>query len=155
MRAAGYCDFFSDRLVVREWCSRNLVLSLKSPSSMWVEALVPIEQFKDIVMYIPWGGTRTLPQGCAFFFSWLIFPYFYILSIPSFVVGGVQLLTCVPLFATPWTAAHQASLSFTISWSLLKLMSIELVMPSNQLILCCPLLLLPSVFPSKELESVL
>ena len=50
--------------------------------------------------------------------------------------------------ATPWTAACQASLSFTISQSLLKLMSIELVMPSNHLILCHPLLLLPSIFPS-------
>ena len=55
---------------------------------------------------------------------------------------------CVHLFATPWTAAHQASLSFTISPSLLKLMSIELVVPSSHLILCRPLLLLPSVFPS-------
>ena len=62
------------------------------------------------------------------------------------------------LFATPWTAAHQASLSITNSWSLLKLMSIELVMPSNHLILCRPLLLPPSVFPSIKLfssESVL
>ena len=49
---------------------------------------------------------------------------------------------------TPWTAACQASLSFTISWCLLKLMFIELVMPSNHLVLCCPLLLLPSIFPS-------
>ena len=60
----------------------------------------------------------------------------------------VQLLSCVRLFATPWTAACQASLSFTISQSLLKFMSIESVMPSNRLILCCPLLLLPSIFPS-------
>ena len=52
------------------------------------------------------------------------------------------------LTVTPWTAAHQASLSFTISLNLLKLMSIELVMPSNHFILCCPLLLLPSIFPS-------
>ena len=52
------------------------------------------------------------------------------------------------LFATPRTTAHQAFLSITNSWSLLKLMSIELVMPSNHLILCCPLLLLPSIFPS-------
>ena len=52
----------------------------------------------------------------------------------------------MPDFATPWTAARQASLSFTISQSLLKLMSIESVMPSNHLIFCCPLLLLPSVF---------
>ena len=60
----------------------------------------------------------------------------------------VQLLRCVQLFATPWTAAHQASLSFTISQSLLKLMSIESVMPPNHLILCHPLLLLPLIFPS-------
>ena len=54
----------------------------------------------------------------------------------------------VQLFATPWTAAHQASLSITNSKSLLKLMSIESVMPCSHLILCCPLLLLPSIFPS-------
>ena len=54
---------------------------------------------------------------------------------------------------TPWTAAHQASLSITNSWSLLKLMSIELVMPSNHLILCCPLLLLPLIFPSIRVFS--
>ena len=57
----------------------------------------------------------------------------------------VQLLGHVRLFATPWTAARQVSLSFTISWSLLKLVSIELVMPSNCLILCCSFLLLPSI----------
>ena len=57
----------------------------------------------------------------------------------------VWLLSRVRLFATPWTAARQASLSITNSQSLLKLMSIELVMPSNHLILCCPLLLLPSI----------
>ena len=60
----------------------------------------------------------------------------------------VQLLCSVRLFATPWTAAHQASLPFTISWSLLKPMSIESMMPSKHLILSQPLLLLPSVFPS-------
>ena len=62
------------------------------------------------------------------------------------------------LFAAPWTAACQASLSITNSWSLLKLMSIELVMPSNHLFLCCPLLLLPSIFPTIRVfsnESVL
>ena len=64
----------------------------------------------------------------------------------------------VQLSPTPWTAAHQASLSFTISWSLLKLMSIELMMPSNHLTLCCPLLLLHSIFSSIRVfssESVL
>ena len=59
----------------------------------------------------------------------------------------VQMLSNVWHFATPWTATHQASLSFTVSRSLLKLMSIESVMQSNHLILCCPLLLLPSIFP--------
>ena len=71
---------------------------------------------------------------------------------------SVQLLSCIQLFATPWTAAHQASLSITNSQSLFKLMSIELVMPSNHLILCRPLLLLPSIFPSIRVfsnESVL
>ena len=57
------------------------------------------------------------------------------------------------LFGTPWTASHQASLSIANSWSLLKLMSIELVMPSNHLILCHPFLLLPSVFPSIRVFS--
>ena len=65
----------------------------------------------------------------------------------------IQLLSHVQLFATPWTIACQASLSFTISWSLLKLMSIESVMPSNLLILCHPLLLLPSIFPSIRVFS--
>ena len=62
------------------------------------------------------------------------------------LVSSVQLLSHVRLFATPWTAARQASLSITNSQNLLKLMSIESAMPSNHLILCCPLLLLPSVF---------
>ena len=72
--------------------------------------------------------------------------------------SSVQSLSHVRLFATPWTAAHQASLSITNSWSLLKLMSIESVLPSNHLIFCHPLLLLPSVFPSIKVfssESVL
>ena len=69
-----------------------------------------------------------------------------------------QSLSCVRSFANPWTAAHQDSLSFTISWSLLKLMSTEWVMPSNHLTLCHPLLLLPSILPSIRVfsnESVL
>ena len=69
------------------------------------------------------------------------------------LVAVVQLLSCVQLFATPWTAAHQFSLSFSISPSLLKLMSIELVMPSNHPILCHPLLPLPSIFPSIRVFS--
>ena len=62
--------------------------------------------------------------------------------------SSVQLLSSIWLFATTWTAAYQASLSIAKSWSLLKLMSIESVMPSNHLIFCCPLLLLPLIFPS-------
>ena len=67
--------------------------------------------------------------------------------------SSVQSLSRVRLFATPWTTAHQASLSITNSWSLLKLMSVESVMPSNHLILCRPLLLLPLIFPSIRVFS--
>ena len=67
--------------------------------------------------------------------------------------SSVQSLSCVRLFATPWTATHQASLSITSSQSLFKLMSFQLVMPSNHLILCRPLLLLPSIFPSIRVFS--
>ena len=74
------------------------------------------------------------------------------------IFSSVQSLSCILLFATRWTAVHQASLSITNSRSLLKLMSIESVMPSNYLILCHPLLLLLSIFPSIRVfsdESVL
>ena len=80
------------------------------------------------------------------------------MSVCSVQFSSVQLLSRVRLFATPWTAACQASLSITNSWSLLKLTSIESVMPSNHLTLSCPLLLLPSIFPSSRVfsnESVL
>ena len=69
------------------------------------------------------------------------------------IISSVQLLSRVRLFATPWAVARQASLSITNSCSLLKLMSIELVMPSNHLILCHPLLLPPSIFPSIRVFS--
>ena len=76
-----------------------------------------------------------------------------------YLIGGsVQSLSCVKCFATPWTAAHQTSQSIASSQSLLTLMSTESVMPSNHLIFCCPLLLLPSIFPSIRVfssESVL
>ena len=65
----------------------------------------------------------------------------------------VHSLSDIRVFATPWTIALQASLSFTVPQSLLKLMSIESMMPSNHLILCCPLLLLPSIFPSIRVFS--
>ena len=76
----------------------------------------------------------------------------------SHVVIVIQSLSRIQLFATPWTAALQASLSFTISWSLLKLMTIESVVPSNHLVLRYPLFILSSIFPSIRVfsgESVL
>ena len=79
-------------------------------------------------------------------------------SINNWTISSVQSLSCVRLFAAPWTAAHQASPSATSYWSLLNLMSIESVMPFNHLILCRPLLLSPSIFPSIRVfsnESVL
>ena len=82
-------------------------------------------------------------------FAQTIYPFF--VELLDIVV---HLLSCVQLFVTLWTAAEQASLSFTISWSLLKLMSIELVMPSNYLSLCHPLFLLPSVFLSIRVFSM-
>ena len=82
----------------------------------------------------------------------------YTIFLGNDIIGSVQSLSGARLFAIPWTAAHQASLSTTNSWSLLKLMSIELVLPSNHLILCHPLFLLPLIFPSIRVfsnESVL
>jgi len=111
----------------------------------------------------PWGKPHTdsilMPRWLFFFLTHrqpydplylhlkLLYALKYDISNP-FQFSSVQLLSRVWLFATPWTAACQASLSITNSWSLLKLMSIESVMPSNHLILCCPLLLPPSIFPS-------
>ena len=73
--------------------------------------------------------------------------------IHRFQSSSIQSLSCIQLLATPWTAACQASLSITNYWSLLKLMSIESVMPSNHLIPCHPLLLPPSIFPSIRVFS--
>ena len=78
-------------------------------------------------------------------------PHFFLIISPRFY--SVQSLGCVWLFATPWTVARQASLSITNSQSLIKLMSIESVMPCNHLILWHPLLLLPSIFPSIRVFS--
>ena len=93
----------------------------------------------------------------------LLFKYIFnnmhfVLYTIIYAYQSVQSLSHVQVFSTPWIVAHQASLSITNSWSLLKLLSIESVMPSNHLILCFPLLLLPSIFPSIRVfsnESVL
>ena len=82
---------------------------------------------------------------------WFLWIYFDVRSEGS--VSSVQLFGCVWLFVTPWAAACQASLSITNSRSLLKLMSIEPVMPSNHLILCCPFLLPSSIFPTIRVFS--
>ena len=95
-----------------------------------------IASFTDVSLSVSFNST-------SFTFSAAV-----IYSNSGMSLSSVQPLSRVRLFATPWTAARQASLSMTNSWSLLKLMSIELVMPSNHLILCPPLLLLPSIFPS-------
>ena len=78
---------------------------------------------------------------------------YLILQLSSVQFSSVQFLSRVGLFATPWIAAHQVSLSITNSWSLLKLTSIESVMPSSHLILCRPLLLLPPIPPSIRVFS--
>ena len=90
---------------------------------------------------LPFLWSQTLRKQLFYFISVFGHLCFNLLLI-------VQSLSRVHLFATPWPTACQAPLSFTVSWSLLKLMYIESVMPSNHLILCHPLLLLPSVFPS-------
>ena len=90
-------------------------------------------------------------------FNWTILCVFFIIISTSlaliFIVFVVQSLSHVQLFATLWTAAHQVSLSIIIFLSFIKLMSIESVMPSNHLILCHPLLFLPSIFPGIRVFS--
>ena len=88
-----------------------------------------------------------------FFMIVILISHTLFLSIYFLIPLIVQLLSCAQLFAVPWTEAHQASLSFTLSQSLRKLMSIKSMMPSNHPILCCPLLLLPSIFPSIRVFS--
>ena len=109
-------------------------------------------------MYSRWPETNSsfdLGNFLEFFFSSIYDPG---IQRTDYRFNSVQLLSRVWLFVTPWTAARQASLSITNSWSLLELMPIESVMPSNHLILCLPLLLPPSIFPNIRVfsdESVL
>ena len=106
---------------------------------------------------VTWAGAHPTPQLCLFFPQQCPQGGPLASQQPD-KFSSVQSLSRVRLFVTPWTAALQASLSITNSQSLLKLMSIESVMPSSHLILCCPLLLPPSIFPSIRVfsnESVL
>ena len=90
----------------------------------------------------------------VFFHSLILFSVSSIFKLHlSHNLSFVQSLSQLQLFVTPWNVALQASLSFTVSWSLLKLMLIELVMPSNHLVLCHTILLLPSIFPSIRVLS--
>ena len=112
---------------------------------------------KNKSLQSPWSLSRTdiprwQPPSFPHQLVWTWWPGF-VLQIRLKPAFAVQLLSCVRLFANPWTAALQASLSFTISWSLLKLKSIKSVMPSSHLILCRPLLLLPSIFHSIKVFS--
>ena len=84
---------------------------------------------------------------------WGIYTYIHTDTKQNLQFSSAQSLSRIRLFATPWTAAHQASLSITNSWSSLRLTSIKSVMPFNRLILYCPFLLLPSIFPSIRVFS--
>ena len=121
--------------------SRNFTQS-ETSKSKWLGREMVVTEVQDISFPQRHKHRRLKSVSCVSFHS-------------SFLIFGcassVQSLSCVWFLATPWTAARPASLSITNSWSLLKLMSIELVLPSNRLILCHPLFLLPSIFPSIRL----
>ena len=106
-----------------------------------------------------WMGAGLGENGYVYVYDWVpLLLTWNCHNIIDWLFSSVQLLSHVQVFVTPWTAARQAPLSITNSQSLLRLMSIESVMPSNHLVLCCPLLLLPSIFPSIRVffsESVL
>ena len=132
--------------------SEKLGVRILSSTIIQKDTCTPI--FIEALFTIAWTWTWKQPK-CPSTKEWIkkmcVWRYIYIYTLQFSSV--VQLVTCVRLFATPWTAARQASLSITNSQSLLKLMSIESVMPSSHLILSCPLLLLPSIFPSISIFS--
>ena len=130
--------------------------NLNRSHTVWLHLM---EKRSVVPVIKDWGGCNDKKVALQNFF--VLVEQFFLLTmvfVNKFIVVVVQSLSHFWLFVTPWTAAHQASLSFTISWSLLKLLSIEFVMPSNHLVFCLPLLLLPSTFPSIRVfsnESVL
>ena len=101
----------------------------------------------------PHANQQTVSQELVKLFTWVFIKISFFCCEKASLCCWSFLLSRVQLFAPPWTVARQAFLSFTVSWSLLKLMSIESVMPSNYLVLCCPLLLLPSIFLSIRVFS--
>ena len=135
--------------------SSNIIVSLASTENHWKSwKWFPQEEEKQ-------RGNHSVGMKIVTFHNKLLGTILTLQSmwkINTERISSVQSLSHVRLFATPWTATHQAPLSITNSWSLLKLISIESVMPSNYHILCCPLLLLPSIFLSIRVfssESVL
>ena len=133
--------------------------SLKYPEGLPLVSLPHLDISMAEILFTSLSRSQILRNSSLSDFPRLFFFFLLLLLIISFYSSqSVQSLSPVWLFETPWTAAHQSSLSITNSCSLLKLMSIESVMPSNHLILCRPLLLLPSIFPSIRVfsnESVL
>ena len=109
----------------------------------WLDLFAVQETLKSLLQHH--SSKASVVRRSAFFMVQVSHPYI--------VLSEVKSLSHIPLFATPWTAARQASLSITSSWSLLKLMSTELVMTSSHLILCCPLLLLAPIPPSIRVFS--
>ena len=137
---------------------QNFLVPLCGQSFFSFRQLFPLSVF----IVLPFPECHVIYSHAVVFWVWLLSFSMVILrsahvvaSVTGsfFFAAAVLSLSCVWLFLTPWTVAPQASLNFTISWSLLKLMSIESVMPSNLLILCCLLLLLPSIFPSIRVFS--
>ena len=125
---------------------RDLIVSLEiQPAFRWLNGSVweAVVLWCNKIHIVAEGSDLEADCPC-----WVLAPPLW----PGFVVV-VQSASWFQLFATPWTAARQASLSFTISGSLLRFMSVESVMLSNHLILCCLLLLLPSIFPSIRVLS--
>ena len=148
-----FCDWL---LLLRTLLSRfiHIVACISTYSFLWLNN-IPLYGYTTFCL------SSSISQHFSCFF-WILcirllwtfvykFLYEHLFSILLSI--SVQLLSCVRLFATPWTAAHQASLSITNSQSLLKFMSIKLMMPSNHLILCHPLLFPPSIFPSIRVFS--
>ena len=160
------CASLNRKYDIKAWLDSRLNVFGKNTSSvMLCYTLDPIEDISYPVVLLILSLPITVRQEVLH----LLFVRFSLLlgittwshshtSVTSTGFSSVQSLSHARLFATPWPAAHQASLSFTNSQNVLKLMSTESVMPSNHFILCHPLLLLPSTFPSIRVfsnESVL
>ena len=128
------------------WKCKLLIVWSNNSIAMNILARVNKTKHKNKLGYYDSHFLKRISICMEYFFHPLTFSLY--VSEVGLLFSSVQSLSRVLLFATPWTAARQASLSITNSWSLPKLMSIESVMPSNHLILCHPLLLLPSIFPS-------